>query len=235
MPRLPPSSTAMGKGEVELLLLGPGSQSGLHAARRAEGSRRHPEGPDGGQLRQSARRDGGPRPPDPPRHALARVVGRLRAARGRPRASYSPRCPRSATRGRWATSCSRSARAALGAEEGKGPLSWGTVGQYVRETWEAALPGQWPAALQQGGAWRDVPAVPVDAQGRGGRGRRRQARGRWRLASPSGRFPRSGLYDGRERGQFLAPGDPRHHDPVGLGRLGRDSGRGRREARHRRG
>jgi len=53
------------------------------------------------------------------------------------------------------------ARTVLGTEEGKGPLPWGTTGQYVRETWEAALPGQWPAVLQQGGAWKDVPPAPV--------------------------------------------------------------------------
>jgi molybdopterin-containing oxidoreductase family iron-sulfur binding subunit len=55
------------------------------------------------------------------------------------------------------------ARAVLGTEEGKGPLPWASVGQYVRESWEAALPGQWPASLQQGGAWRDVPPAAVTA------------------------------------------------------------------------
>jgi molybdopterin-containing oxidoreductase family iron-sulfur binding subunit len=53
------------------------------------------------------------------------------------------------------------ARTALGAEEGKGPLPWANTAQYIRETWEAALPGQWPAALQLGGAWRDVPAAQI--------------------------------------------------------------------------
>jgi len=53
------------------------------------------------------------------------------------------------------------ARTVLGTEEGKGPLPWGTTGQYVRETWEAALPGQWPAALQQGGAWKEVSPAAV--------------------------------------------------------------------------
>ncbi len=53
------------------------------------------------------------------------------------------------------------ARTVLGMEEGKGPLPWSTTGQYVRETWEAALPGQWPAALQQGGAWKEVPSAAV--------------------------------------------------------------------------
>jgi molybdopterin-containing oxidoreductase family iron-sulfur binding subunit len=56
------------------------------------------------------------------------------------------------------------ARSALGTEEGKGPLPWAGMGQYVRETWEAALPGQWPAALQQGGAWRAVSGPPINAK-----------------------------------------------------------------------
>jgi molybdopterin-containing oxidoreductase family iron-sulfur binding subunit len=56
------------------------------------------------------------------------------------------------------------ARAALGAEEGKGPLPWASMTQYVRETWEAAAPGQWPAALQQGGAWREVAPAQIAAQ-----------------------------------------------------------------------
>jgi molybdopterin-containing oxidoreductase family iron-sulfur binding subunit len=56
------------------------------------------------------------------------------------------------------------ARAALGSEEGKGPLPWASMGQYARESWEAAVPGQWAALLQQGGAWRDVPPAAVTAQ-----------------------------------------------------------------------
>jgi anaerobic selenocysteine-containing dehydrogenase/Fe-S-cluster-containing dehydrogenase component len=56
------------------------------------------------------------------------------------------------------------ARTVLGTEEGKGPLPWAGMAQYVRETWEAALPGQWPAALQQGGAWRDIAPVAVTAK-----------------------------------------------------------------------
>jgi molybdopterin-containing oxidoreductase family iron-sulfur binding subunit len=55
-------------------------------------------------------------------------------------------------------------RTVLGTEEGKGPLPWASMAQYVRETWEAALPGQWPAALQQGGVWREVPPAPVTAK-----------------------------------------------------------------------
>ncbi len=56
------------------------------------------------------------------------------------------------------------ARTVLGTEEGKGPLPWASMAQYVRESWEAALPGQWPALLQQGGAWRDVPPAAVTAK-----------------------------------------------------------------------
>jgi anaerobic selenocysteine-containing dehydrogenase/Fe-S-cluster-containing dehydrogenase component len=55
-------------------------------------------------------------------------------------------------------------RAALGAEEGKGPLPWASMGQYVRESWEAELPGQWPTVLQQGGAWGEVPPASVTAK-----------------------------------------------------------------------
>jgi molybdopterin-containing oxidoreductase family iron-sulfur binding subunit len=55
-------------------------------------------------------------------------------------------------------------RAALGGEEGKEPLPWTGVAQLVRERWEAALPGQWSEALQQGGAWREVAASPVTAK-----------------------------------------------------------------------
>jgi anaerobic selenocysteine-containing dehydrogenase/Fe-S-cluster-containing dehydrogenase component len=55
-------------------------------------------------------------------------------------------------------------RAALGAEEGKGPLPWASMGQYVRESWEAELPGQWPTVLQQGGTWGEVPPASVTAK-----------------------------------------------------------------------
>ena len=59
-------------------------------------------------------------------------------------------------------------RTVLGSEEGKGPLPWAGFEQYLRSTWEPV--GQWEAALQQGGVWKDVaPAVvtaksaPIDA------------------------------------------------------------------------
>jgi len=52
-------------------------------------------------------------------------------------------------------------RAALGTEEGKGPLPWSTFEQYLRSVWEPLVKGQWEAALQQGGLWRDAGAAAV--------------------------------------------------------------------------
>ena len=54
-------------------------------------------------------------------------------------------------------------RAVLGTEEGKGPLPWTTFEQYVRAAWEPVVKGQWEAALQQGGVWRDVAPAAVTA------------------------------------------------------------------------
>ena len=56
------------------------------------------------------------------------------------------------------------ARTVLGAEEGKGPLPWPTFEQYLKTTWEPVVKGDWGGALQQGGAWRDVPATGVSAR-----------------------------------------------------------------------
>ncbi len=52
-------------------------------------------------------------------------------------------------------------RAALGIEEGKGPLPWGTFEQYLKSVWEPLVKGQWEAALHQGGVWREVAAAAV--------------------------------------------------------------------------
>ena len=52
-------------------------------------------------------------------------------------------------------------RAALGTEEGKGPLPWNTFEQYLKSVWVPLVKGQWEAALQQGGVWRDVAAAAV--------------------------------------------------------------------------
>jgi len=52
-------------------------------------------------------------------------------------------------------------RAVLATEEGKGPLPWASFEQYVKAAWEPLVKGQWEAALQQGGVWRDTPAAAV--------------------------------------------------------------------------
>ena len=52
-------------------------------------------------------------------------------------------------------------RAALGTEEGKGPLPWATFEQYLKAAWEPAVKGQWEAVLHQGGLWRDVTPAAV--------------------------------------------------------------------------
>jgi molybdopterin-containing oxidoreductase family iron-sulfur binding subunit len=53
------------------------------------------------------------------------------------------------------------ARTVLGAEEGKGPLPSATFEQHLKAAWEPLVKNQWPAALSQGGVWKDVPAVAV--------------------------------------------------------------------------
>jgi molybdopterin-containing oxidoreductase family iron-sulfur binding subunit len=52
-------------------------------------------------------------------------------------------------------------RTVLGNEEGKGPLPWTNFEQYLRSVWEPLVRGQWEAALQQGGVWREVAPVAV--------------------------------------------------------------------------
>ncbi len=50
-------------------------------------------------------------------------------------------------------------RAVLGSEEGKGPLPWAGFEPYLRSTWEPVVKsGQWETALQQGFVAKDVPA-----------------------------------------------------------------------------
>jgi Fe-S-cluster-containing dehydrogenase component len=87
------------------------------------------------------------------------------------------------------------ARTVLGTEEGKGPLPWTTYEQYLKAAWEPVVKGQWAATLNQGGVWRDVPAVAVSPNP--GRidpapARLEGADGFALLAYPSFRF-----YDGR--------------------------------------
>ena len=99
------------------------------------------------------------------------------------------------------------ARTVLASEEGKGPLPWASMGQYVRESWEASFPGQWPALLHQGGAWREVPAATVTATVAaidvGAPKFEGEATGFTLWAYPSFRF-----YDGRTAGSSWLQGTP---------------------------
>ena len=58
----------------------------------------------------------------------------------------------------------RIARAALGAEEGKGPLPWPSFEQYVKAAWEPLVKGQLEGALRHGGLFADVAPVAVTAK-----------------------------------------------------------------------
>ena len=89
-------------------------------------------------------------------------------------------------------------RAVLGTQEGKGPLPWPTFEEYLKATWEPVVKGQWEAALQQGGAWRDVPAAAVTVAAR----LERLETGPARLEGPSDGlallpYPSLRFYDGR--------------------------------------
>jgi molybdopterin-containing oxidoreductase family iron-sulfur binding subunit len=56
-------------------------------------------------------------------------------------------------------------RAALGiTEEGKGPLPWPTFEPFAKAAWEPLVKGQLAAALQLGGAWHDAPAAALTAK-----------------------------------------------------------------------
>jgi anaerobic selenocysteine-containing dehydrogenase/Fe-S-cluster-containing dehydrogenase component len=56
-------------------------------------------------------------------------------------------------------------RTVLGTEEGKGPLPWSNVEQYLKTAWDPVVKaGQWSAALSQGGTWRDVAPAGVTAK-----------------------------------------------------------------------
>ena len=53
-------------------------------------------------------------------------------------------------------------RAVLGiTEEGKGPLPWASFEAFVKAAWEPVVKGQWSAAVEQGGVWRDTAAAAV--------------------------------------------------------------------------
>ncbi len=91
-------------------------------------------------------------------------------------------------------------RTALGiTEEGKGPLPWTSFEQYLKTTWEPMVKGQWAAALQQGGMWRETPVVAVTPKIAAVDAREPKidgdAGGLTLLAYPSSRF-----FDGRSAG-----------------------------------
>ena len=53
-------------------------------------------------------------------------------------------------------------RTVLGTEEGKGPLPWASFEQSLKGAWDPVIKaGQWEQALQQGGVWKDVPSAAV--------------------------------------------------------------------------
>jgi molybdopterin-containing oxidoreductase family iron-sulfur binding subunit len=87
-------------------------------------------------------------------------------------------------------------RTVLGSEEGKGPLPWTTFEHYLRSVWEPLVKGQWEAALHQGGVWRDVAPAAVTAKVERVDGASAKLEGPGDglvlLPHPSGRF-----YDGR--------------------------------------
>jgi anaerobic selenocysteine-containing dehydrogenase/Fe-S-cluster-containing dehydrogenase component len=64
----------------------------------------------------------------------------------------------------WGTTLLGVARAALGTEEGKGPLPWASVEALVRAEWEPRVGATWETTLQRGGVWKDVPVAPVSAK-----------------------------------------------------------------------
>ncbi len=90
-------------------------------------------------------------------------------------------------------------RAALGAEEGKGPIPWPTFEHYTKATWAPLVKGELEGAMRRGGLFADVApaavtvkvagaaAVPAKLDG--------DASGLTLLAYPSLRF-----YDGRSAG-----------------------------------
>lgn len=88
------------------------------------------------------------------------------------------------------------ARAVLGGEEGSGPLPWSTFEQYLRSAWEPLVGDRWEAALRLGGLFTEVPTAAVTARPTRVAARpprlEGEADGHALLAYPSLRF-----YDGR--------------------------------------
>jgi molybdopterin-containing oxidoreductase family iron-sulfur binding subunit len=97
-------------------------------------------------------------------------------------------------------------RQALGLEEGKAPLKWGSFQEFLREEWQKVakeygsavpFPEFWEAALRRGGVWRSVSAPAVSLRPEAGRVSAAAAKlegdgAHALMIYPSGRF-----YDGR--------------------------------------
>ena len=90
----------------------------------------------------------------------------------------------------------RIGRAALGAEEGKGPIPWPTFEQYVKVAWAPLVKGELEGALRRGGLFADVAPAAVTLKITGADSAPAKldgdASGLTLLAYPSLRF-----YDGR--------------------------------------
>src|SRR5256886_12067767 len=55
-------------------------------------------------------------------------------------------------------------RAVVGSEEGKGPLPWATLEQYLKVAWAPVVKDEWAAALRLGGVWKETAPVAVNAR-----------------------------------------------------------------------
>src|SRR6266478_1866115 len=62
----------------------------------------------------------------------------------------------------------RIGRAALGIEEGKGPIPWPTFEQYVKGSWAPLVKGELEGALRRGGVFADVASAAVTVKVTGG-------------------------------------------------------------------
>jgi len=90
----------------------------------------------------------------------------------------------------------RIGRAALGVEEGKGPIPWPTFEQYVKGTWAPLVKGDLEGALRRGGVFADVAPAAVTLKVVGGNAEPAKLDG-----DPSGltllAYPSLRFYDGR--------------------------------------
>ena len=195
---------AMGKGEVELLLLGPGVNpaftlpGGLKAADAI------------GKVPMVVSFANQPDETTALAHLVLPDTHWLESW-----GDYAPRdgvvglcsrpCRRSATRGKWATSCSPWHGRPSAPKRARSRCPGRAWGSTCARPGSAALPGQWAAALQQGGAWRDVAPAPVTPRSLRSTSGRRNPRAT-AAASPCGHFPPSACTTGAARS---APGSRR--------------------------